>query len=72
MHSRWQLAWFECNGALGQIIPKQADLQSGQHDQYCRYGENSGKITVLKKSLQEIPHPGSGSLCFHRFHAIWS
>jgi hypothetical protein len=72
VHSRWQLAWFELNRALGQIIPKQAGLQGGQHYQYCRYGENSGKITVGKKSLREIQHPGSGSICFRDSHLICS
>jgi hypothetical protein len=66
------LAWSELNRALRQIVRYQAGLRGGQHDQYCRYGENSGKITVGKKSLREIQHPGSCSIRFHRFHSIWS
>jgi hypothetical protein len=54
VHSRWQLAWFELNRALGQIIPKQAGLQGGQHYQYRPNRKNRWKVAMLKKSLQDI------------------
>jgi hypothetical protein len=72
VHSRRQLAWPEFNCALGQIIPKQAGLQGGQHYQYRPNRKSRGKITVLKKFFQETQHPGSYSIRFHRFHSIWS
>jgi hypothetical protein len=71
VHSRWQLVWPKLNRALRQIVHHQAGLQGWQHHQYRPYGKNRGKITVLKKSLQEIQHPGSGSIRFHRFPSIW-
>jgi hypothetical protein len=72
VHSRRQLAWPEFNCALGQIIPKQAGLQGGQHYQYRPNRKSRRKITVGKKSLREIQHAGSCSIRFHRFHSIWS
>jgi len=68
VHSRWQLIGPEFNRALGQIIQKQAGLQGGQHDQYRPNRKDCGKITMLKESLREIQHPGSGSLRFRGFH----
>jgi hypothetical protein len=64
VHSRRQLAWPEFNCALGQIIPKQAGLQGGQHYQYRPYGKNRGKVAMLKKSPREIQHPGSYAVGF--------
>jgi hypothetical protein len=64
VYSRRQLAWPEFNCALGQIIPKQAGLQGGQHYQYRPNRKNRGKITVGKKSPREIQHPGSYAVGF--------
>jgi CRISPR/Cas system-associated endoribonuclease Cas2 len=63
------LVWPKLNRALRQIVHHQAGLQGGQHDQYRPNRENRRKITMLKKSLQEIQRPDSDSIRFHRFRS---
>jgi hypothetical protein len=72
LHSRRQLVRSKLNCALGQIVGDESELQSWQHYQYRHYGKNRGKTTMLKKSLQEIQHPGSNAVGFRSFHLIWS
>jgi hypothetical protein len=57
---------------LGQIVHHQASLYGGQHHQDRSNRKSRWKITVLKKSLREIQHPGSCPIRFHRFPSIWS
>jgi hypothetical protein len=69
LHSRRQLIRSKLNRALRQIIHEQAGVQGGQHYQYRPDGKNRWKVAMLKKSLQEIQHPGSDPICFHRFRS---
>jgi hypothetical protein len=59
-----QLVRLKLDGALDQIVHHQAGLQGGQHYQYRPDRKSRGKITVGKKSLEEIQHPDSYAVGF--------